>query len=674
MKHQNSPSRSSAATLAAALLVTGAAACSGGGGADTDADAAVADAQGDTAADEGSGAPDSGGDDVEPDAGDSTGDDAGDDAGDGEATDENSGADADGSDDAGDDAEGSGDVPSDVGPSPCDTPGAVVCSDDAYDILTCVDGFWQATPCMRDRGMLCEAGECVPPWRYGDPTWSTCADHPSATAASLAEKAAYYDDIAQRLHVHPQLGWMMGVTLQTETYDCEGGTCTRPVRDHNTATWEDVAQWHTGENDGLWSGLYLASQAFRYAVTGSEDALAMIRLMLDAEVDRMAITGVPGVFTRQLIPPGVPGIACPSEDAEYTTDVEKDDNRWVQIREDGCAWVIPHETGVWTQTDHCGFERFAGWCWLDNVSQDEYAGHMFALAALWLLVDDDDVRAKAAELIEQVGVHLMENELVLIDWDGRPTEHGVMYATSLAGFPGFLASEALGFTRMAAVVSGRDDLAAFYDECLVQRSGRGKCLSWPREVGVSYLTRHLPELGLYIGGDGCRNNYNNHSMAMSYLWVLLQFETEPALREAIQQIVDERAFNADHPRAIGRQGNAWYNAMWASMKRLGPGSTGPDFAAVEAGNCAMREFPENQVERTMEPPAEHPHFCESRLGGSETELPIPVSQRCPATFTWWRSPFERRSCTANDAVVRMPADYLLSYWMARYYGFVGAED
>ena len=32
-----------------------------------------------------------------------------------------------------------------------------------------------------------------------------------------------------------------------------------------TATWQDVDRWLSGENDGLWSALYLAAEAFRYA-------------------------------------------------------------------------------------------------------------------------------------------------------------------------------------------------------------------------------------------------------------------------------------------------------------------------------------------------------------------------------------------------------------------------
>ena len=126
------------------------------------------------------------------------------------------------------------------------------------------------------------------------PLWSTCPDEPLATAESLSDKAAGYGEIATRLHLHPDMPWIMPVGLATQEVPCEdgaAGVCTVPVAPESEATWEDVATWHTGENDGLWSGLYLASLAFQYAVTGSEEALATLRWLLDGEVAARGLEG-----------------------------------------------------------------------------------------------------------------------------------------------------------------------------------------------------------------------------------------------------------------------------------------------------------------------------------------------------------------------------------------------
>ncbi|MEZ4267131.1 MAG: hypothetical protein R3F39_12200 [Myxococcota bacterium] len=488
------------------------------------------------------------------------------------------------------------------------------------------------------------------------PPFGTCADDPLATAEGLADKAARFDAIAARLHLNPALGWVMDVTL-------------RPGADEATATYADVQAWHTGENDGLWSGLYMASQAFRYAVTRDADALRNLEVLMASERDRMRITGVPGVFTRQLIPPDVPGIACPTDDAAYTTDVEKDDNRWVRIDAAGCATVVDHTTSQWKTTEHCGLEAYAGWCFLDNVSQDEYAGHMLALGAIWRLVDEPKLKQAAADLLESVGVHLMENHLAFVDWDGRVTEHGKLWATSFAGTPGFLAAESLGFIRLAADASGREDLDRFYYDCLLQQAGPEPCLPHALETGDPY-TSYLPFMAVLTEPDGCKSNYNNLSMVMTWLFDLALVEDDPAVRGPALKALDEEIFRAPNVRNLEAQKNSWFTFMWAAMHRLGPEAADADRVAIETAVCGLRQFPASKAVPTRDPSATYPHDCDGRLGGSQAATPIPVAERCPRTFLWWGSPYDRGGCTANSQHILQPADYLLAYWMGRYYGFV----
>src|SRR5262249_24538882 len=151
------------------------------------------------------------------------------------------------------------------------------------------------------------------------------------------------------------------------------------------------------------SGLVLAAFAYRYAVVHDEPARAALATLVAGEKMRMRITGVPGLFTRQLIPPpGVtPGLACPSDPADYVPAPDKRGNRWVRIGSDGCAQVAD-AMGAFASTTHCGLAEFAGWCFLDNVSQDEYIGHVFALRAIARLVDDPAIHADAVAMLRQI--------------------------------------------------------------------------------------------------------------------------------------------------------------------------------------------------------------------------------------------------------------------------------
>ncbi|MBK8994361.1 MAG: hypothetical protein IPM35_01220 [Myxococcales bacterium] len=139
---------------------------------------------------------------------------------------------------------------------------SVECSEDALSLRVCNAGKWQVTECMREQGKVCDVDRCVEPWRWGSPKFDQCAGEPKATAESLRDKAEYFEDVSKRLHVHPALGWMADVRLP-----CAGSDCTKPGVPETTATYDDVESWDTGENDGLWSALYMGAQAYRWAVT-----------------------------------------------------------------------------------------------------------------------------------------------------------------------------------------------------------------------------------------------------------------------------------------------------------------------------------------------------------------------------------------------------------------------
>lgn len=530
---------------------------------------------------------------------------------------------------------------------------------DGDSLETCVDGQWTTLSCTAEYGQLCQADACVDPWRYGSPEWPTCPDEDRGTSESLVEKVTYYDEIAQRLHVHPQLKWAQGVVL-------------KPGADEATATYQDVERWLSGENDGLWSALYLASQAYRYAATGAPDALSMIRLLMDGQVDRIKVTGVSGMFTRQLIPPNIEGISCPTEDSHYTVDEEKDDNRWVQIRDDGCAWVVDRVSSQWVKTEHCGQEAYAGYCWLDNVSKDEYSGHMFALGAVWKLVDDEQVRAQVQDILRQVGEHIMANDLKIVDWDGRITEHGRFHPLGLDNFPGHNAAMSLSYLSMVIEATQDADLKARYDECLLMRKGAKDCFD-TGFVEVLPFHRYLSDPGLYIGNEACRSNYNNISMHTLSMHNLVWFERDPGQKKRYQDSLRNDVMQVPgQPRTALAQNNAFFDFVWAANKDLGPDSDGPAYDAVNNGVCMLKQFRARKtpVVPQVDPSLTAP-YCTDRFERDTGEFPREVADRCIRNFVWWGDPYSLSTCGEPERVVEVPTDYLLAYWMGRYYGFIG---
>ena len=109
---------------------------------------------------------------------------------------------------------------------------------------------------------------------------------------------------------------ILGCRRRGEAHAERGGLRLKDGAAEATATWEDVGAWYPGENDGLWNGTYLASQAFRYAATKgtaeAEAALSNLRKVLNGNERLMAITGVPAgmapVVKFQVVAPVIPAL------------------------------------------------------------------------------------------------------------------------------------------------------------------------------------------------------------------------------------------------------------------------------------------------------------------------------------------------------------------------------
>lgn len=554
------------------------------------------------------------------------------------------------------------------------------CSDDAYVLFRCDGGAWSPVQCMRSEGKLCDNNACVEPWKYGIASWPAPPADPLATPETLAEKAKYFEESVARLHVEPRLKFISGVTLPCKPVECADGQktpcedCSEPSVPEEKATWRDVQRWHVNENDGLWNSLYIAAEAFRYAATRDPHALDMLRVLMDGETTRMKITGVPGIFTRLYIAPGVQGIKCPETKDYYTRAPNSDLNSWVKIGKDGCVMYVDAKTNEWKSSEHCGLIEYADWCWVDNVSKDEYSGHMFALGAVIKLVDDPQIQATARELLSQVAKHLIKNKMQFVDWDGTVTPFGRLHAMAMDDYAGFNAAMSLDFFKIAAEATKDPQIENWYDNCLLQKGKKWNCLANIFEIPRKYAS-YLPINGLYEGPEGCRMNYNNNSMHMLSLHNLIWFEHDPELRATYQKSLDEDVFRPkNQPRALMYHNNAFFDFIFASQKRLGPGSDGPAMDAVANGVNMLREMSARRhYENNSCPPGKCEPYCKDRFNDGLAQFPRTAANMCLGNFIWWDDPYSLIACKRNGRMIATPTDFLLPYWMGRYYGFISPD-
>jgi hypothetical protein len=523
----------------------------------------------------------------------------------------------------------------------------MACQATPTDPITCDDVACDGT-------LVCDADTvtCVEPARLGSPTFEVCAGAPDG---GLAAKAEAYQRRADQLHVHPDLGVMLGVELAPDT-------------DPMTATWQDVSRWASGENDGLWSSLYLAAEAFRVGATSGAErdaALARLRLLLHAEKDRTDVSGVPGNLVRQYVPPGIEGLSCPSSDDAYRADVEKDDNRWVRIGDDGCITYLPTEGDTWTVSDTCPGTDFAGWCFLDNTSKDEYAGHLFALSAVLKLVDDPESVAIADEILLDVATHFLDNEMWIVDHDGRRTEHGDMTPAKEGGLAAAMALATMSMATQRFGDARFDDAYRCFAGLPV--ASCPEVDPKPDGTFASWLSRS----GVHLDANGCLTNDNVASMFIASMSVLIWWEADPELRASYQAVLTD-VWDHDSLRALSKRQNAWYDVMWAAFKDLGEGSDGPAYGTVTDATCGLAAFPDDKTWREV-PLVADEVLCLDRLDRPMADRPLGPDERCIRTFMWWNDQYVLRECSVDPLRVDPPADYLLPYWMGRYFGFVAQE-
>ena len=179
---------------------------------------------------------------------------------------------------------------------------------------------------------------------------------------TLAEKAEYYESIIEKYHIR------RGFTAIRELepgYDMDKGSV------------------HISDNDGLWTGCYVAAESFRYSVTGDKKALAKARRGLNAMLLLTQITGIPGFTARAVRYPGEKGFG-------------NGDHEWHISPDKSCEWK-------------------------GETSIDEMTGHFFGMSIYYDLCANKAEKVKIKNALCGIMDHILANNYRLVDADGLPT-------------------------------------------------------------------------------------------------------------------------------------------------------------------------------------------------------------------------------------------------------------
>ena len=190
---------------------------------------------------------------------------------------------------------------------------------------------------------------------------------------------------------------------------------------------------HDGDNDGLWTAMFVAAQIFRFGATGAAQARALAWKHLGAVEFLHNVTNTTGFIARTAVRCGEPhqggdGGICPGG-APNT-----------------CGWV--NSSACYTGVDDAAAtdadaDADAGggeccWTWKRDTSSDEVTAHFFVLAlAHERLARTDAERARVARLVCSTAAYIVDGGYVFVDpVSGNGTSWAYWDPAQLNGVPG----------------------------------------------------------------------------------------------------------------------------------------------------------------------------------------------------------------------------------------------
>lgn len=336
-------------------------------------------------------------------------------------------------------------------------------------------------------------------------------------------------------------------------------------------------------DSALWTGHYLAAEAFRYKVTQAPDALNNVAAALAALKGLTDVTGN-NLLARCMVP----------IDSPYA------------------AGIASEEAGNGVHTNSS-----AGWTWVGNTSRDEYCGVMFGLAVTYDMVTDPAIKSSISDLVIRLVDFLNAH-----DWSVRMPDGSS--STSFLPRPDQIET----FLAIGRHVNS-DHFSSFSYES--QR--------------VAFAATVPAPVGVDTTGD---DSYFKFNLDYINLYNLIRLEASSA--KAIYQ--SAYALLRDH---TAPHQNAFFNVIDLALNGPDSARDSQTLALLDAWLLRLRRDFGVDLHGVVP-------VC-----GSQACQPVPVWLRPPTDFLWQRSPFQLAVGGAG-IIESAGIDYILPYWMARYYG------
>ncbi len=385
----------------------------------------------------------------------------------------------------------------------------------------------------------------------------------------------------------------------------------------DTSTWR-----HTDDdNDGEYTGGYLAMESFRYAVTKDEDALLKARKAFNFLRLLQTVTGTESFFARTIVPSDWEFVHDPNRtyNEHQLSDVLVRDPRYKAIEK---RW---HKTAD------------GKWLWKGDTSSDEMCGHMMSYFFFYEYAATEADRKEIRDHVTKLIDGLINNNYNLIDIDGKHTRWGVWSPEILNGDPEWSPEksinsfELLAFLKFAVGITGKEKYENEYRRLINEEHFLDNAMQ---------LNKKNPAWQIYF----------DRTMEGYLFPILLKYEKDSELKECYEQLAAE--WMVKQTSGENLINNLTY--ALATGKKLNIPQT-IDFlkgTPLDLVDWRIDHTIREDVRLVRSPILEEfqiselPHACER------------------ATVRWDKNPWA--AIQGNSLQVREPVFWLWPYWMARY--------
>lgn len=393
----------------------------------------------------------------------------------------------------------------------------------------------------------------------------------------------------------------------------------------------DTSSWRNSDddNDGEYTGGYLAMESFRYAVTKNEDALIKARKAFNFLKLLQEVTETEAFFARTIVP------------ADWTE--VHDPNRTYTKRQIADALV---EDPRYKPLENRWRKSADGkWLWKGDTSSDEMCGHMMGYFFFYEYAATEEDKTAIRKHVSKIMGGLIKNNYNLIDIDGTHTRWGVWSPDILnesadwASEKSINSFELLAYLKFAAQITGDEIYEKEYRR-LIEEEGFLE--------NVSNLNKKNPAWQIYFDRT-----------LEGYLFpILLKYEKDPERIEFYKNLAEE--WMAKQTAGENLINNLTYTI--STGKKVNVKQT------IDFLKDAPLDLVDWHIDHTLREDVEivrKPILEEIQI----SELPL-ASER--ATVRWDKNPWA--AVQGDPTQVREPVFWLWPYWMARYLEIIKNQD